>query len=304
MAGNLPPDRQTTHMLDIMHTMFMVVREPGKRLTNCPTDRLTVKPSGFQQPSRVLDLGCGTGIWMLEMAQKYPHAEFVGVDLHRMGPPNLELNVVYTAPWDYESPWAMGEKSWDLIHLQMALGSVWRWDILYERILKHLVPGTGYFEQVELDYEPRTADATPLQGPLANWWETYVKSQYQACSRPLDYNPATPERLAHMGFRDVEHRQYMIPLNEWPQDDQTPDYQVKRRAAMWWQVAMTPGEDGNGGHGYEAVSMMPLCKISGWNPDHVKRLCREALEQAADPNLHAYNILHVITARAPGPDEP
>ena len=33
------------------------------------------------QPSRVLDVGCGTGIWCLETASKWPAAEFIGMDL-------------------------------------------------------------------------------------------------------------------------------------------------------------------------------------------------------------------------------
>lgn len=299
----LPHDHIERDRLDIMHTMFMVVRDSGKRLTNCPTQHLTVQTSGWQQPPRVLDLGCGTGIWMLEMAQKFPHVEFVGVDLHHMGPPKLEPNVTYVAPWDYTSHWALGEKSWDLIHLQMGRGSVQDWQKLYEKVLQHLVPGTGYFESVELDYEPRFMEGTPRPGTLAGWWEKYVKPAYEQATRPLHFDPATKEILERMGFKDVEHRQYMIPLNEWPPDDQAPDYLANRRAARWWQVAMGPGDDGNGGRGLEALSLAPLCRGWHWPAEDVKRLCKDALVEASDPNVHAYNVLHVITARAPGPDE-
>ena len=280
-----------------MHAMFILVREPGKRLTNCPTDRLNTPVSGWQQPPRVLDLGCGTGLWMLEMAQRFPLAQFVGVDLHRMGPAKLEPNVVYQAPWDHEGPWAFGEKSWDMIHLQMGLGSVSDWPRLYQKILNHLVPGTGYFESVELDFEPRPADASLQRGMLTDWWNLYIKGCYDAIGRRLHYDPATAETLTSMGFKDVTHKEYIIPLNEWHED------QVQKRAAMWWQVAMGPPGDGEGGHGLEALSLAPLCRHTAWSADHVRRLCNDALAQASDPNVHAYNVLHVVTARAPGPDE-
>ncbi|KAG8800376.1 hypothetical protein FRC16_003049, partial [Serendipita sp. 398] len=33
------------------------------------------------ETKRILDLGCGTGTWAIEMAREYPHAQVVGVDL-------------------------------------------------------------------------------------------------------------------------------------------------------------------------------------------------------------------------------
>jgi methylase of polypeptide subunit release factors len=32
-------------------------------------------------PQRIIDVGTGTGIWALDMADKYPSAEVLGIDL-------------------------------------------------------------------------------------------------------------------------------------------------------------------------------------------------------------------------------
>lgn len=45
-------------------------------------------------------------------------------------PPNLRFRI----PHDYEAPWTYGEDSWDLIHVQMACGSVSHWPELYQKI--------------------------------------------------------------------------------------------------------------------------------------------------------------------------
>lgn len=33
------------------------------------------------KPHRILDVGTGTGIWAIEMADRYPSAEIIGTDL-------------------------------------------------------------------------------------------------------------------------------------------------------------------------------------------------------------------------------
>jgi SAM-dependent methyltransferase len=37
-------------------------------------------------PQRILDVGCGTGIWAIDAADKYPSAEVLGIDLSPLQP--------------------------------------------------------------------------------------------------------------------------------------------------------------------------------------------------------------------------
>ena len=46
---------------------------------------LHVAPLG-SNPQRILDLGTGTGIWAIEMADMYPSAAVVGTDLSPVQP--------------------------------------------------------------------------------------------------------------------------------------------------------------------------------------------------------------------------
>ncbi|KIX00798.1 uncharacterized protein Z518_09863 [Rhinocladiella mackenziei CBS 650.93] len=293
-----PHDEKERDRLDVMHTMIKVARPMGMRYTHCPTNALSARPGPLGQRPRVLDLGCGTGIWMIEMASSFPAAEFVGVDIHNMGPPTLLPNIGIRAPWDYEGPWALGEKSWDIIRLQMGLGSVSDWPGLYSKILRHLTPGTGWFESIEIDFQPRCDDNTLRPGKLTEWWDSYIKGTYEAMNRRLAYDPGTGDLLRVIGFKDIHHAVYRIPLNDaWPED------KAEKRAALWWHVAMSPGHATTGGYGLEAMSLAALCGLNNWPVDHVKRLCNEALAQAADPNVHAYNNLHIWWARAGGEDE-
>lgn len=295
----MPHDERERDRLDIMHTMIKVLRGQANKLTHSPTDALARRPASladYNDRPRVLDLGCGTGIWMLDMAKQYPDAQFVGVDIHNMGPPTLLPNISIRAPWDYETIWAMGEHSWDLIHLQMGLGSVGDWLGLYRKIIQHLIPGRGWFEQVEIDFEPRCDDGTLLPGRLIDWWKLFVKPVYEESKRPLHYDGQRIAReLRAAGFVDIHSADFQLPLNGWSPNP------TERRAGMWWNIALSSGDETTSGLGLEAMSLAALCKYGGgsWTPTQVRRLCNEALVQASDPNVHAYMSLHVWYARAP-----
>jgi len=293
----LPHDDTERDRLDVMHTMFKTARDVPTRLLNAPSQALRRPAGGFDERPRVLDLGCGTGIWMLEMAQEFPTAEFVGVDMHYMGPSTLLDNVLIRAPWDYEGPWALGEGSWDLIHLQMGLGSISDWPGLYRKILRHLVPGQGWFESVEIDWQPRCDDGTLLPGRLLQWWD-YLRDVFGALGRSLEYNERTGDALHAAGFKDIQHVCYRLPTNGWSHSP------AEHRSGMWWNIVMSQGHESTGGYGLEAMSLAALTRHCHWPPDHARRLCNEALQEASDPSVHTYNNLHIWWARAPYPDEP
>jgi len=283
--------------MDIIHTMLMTARPVGSRLTHCPTDALKRHADGFQERPRVLDLGCGTGLWMLEMGRHFGTAEFVGVDMHYLTAKSLHENVIIRAPWDYEGPWALGEGCWDLIHLAQGLGSVSDWPNLYRKILRHLVPGTGWFESVEIDWQPMS-DGTSLEGGrYMQWWDA-LKDTFNVVNRTMEYNERTGEILHAVGFKDIRHFSYRLPCGVWTED------KVDARVGSWWSVVMGPGLEDDGGLGLEGMSLAAMTRYCNWIPDHVRRICTEALKEATDPHVRAYNTLHIWTARAPGPNEP
>ena len=292
----MPCDETERDRLDVLATMVQTVRERGKRVINAPFRER--RPSATGERSRVLDLGCGTGVWLSEMAKQFPDTELVGIDLNRMGPTTLLGNVDIRVPVDYESPWTLGEESWDLIHMQLGLGSVSMWPNIYQKIFRHLVPG-GWFESVEIDFAPRCDDHTLPNGRLLQWHD-FIAESYTAGSRSILFNRHTADELRLIGFKDVQHSVYRIPLNPWVPEGQD---KAQHRAGNWWHIAMCGAHEGHA-HGMEAMSLAPLTRFNRWSPGDVLRLCREAMAEASDPRVHAYNLLHVIIARRPFPDEP
>ncbi|EXJ89819.1 hypothetical protein A1O3_02886 [Capronia epimyces CBS 606.96] len=296
----LPHDERERVKLDMTHTVFKLIRPFGScRLTNVPTERLSLSEAGqlttplpLGMRPRVLDLGCGTGIWMNEMAREFPQAEFVGVDIHRLWsqcqPPNVSARI-----WDYEQPWALGERSWDMIHLQMGLGSVSDWPSLYSKIIQHLIPGSGCFESVEIDFEPRCDDGSMQPGKFTELWGTYLKNIFQSINRPIHYDPNTGDILRAIGFKDVHHMVYKVPFNMWSSDRQ------EWKAGQWWAQIMSRGRNNDGGNGMDALTLAALCKHQNWSVPDVEAISQAVVEEATNPACHGYNNVHVWWGRAP-----
>lgn len=110
----------------------------------------------------VLDIGCGTGIWCLEMCTTFYNSKFVGIDVSineknhniidatpkEIKPSNVEFkNVdVLINPLPFE------DSSFDYIHMQMMVFAIPKdkWNIVINEIIRILKPG-GYIQFVELD---------------------------------------------------------------------------------------------------------------------------------------------------------
>ncbi|MCJ1309622.1 hypothetical protein MMC25_003282 [Agyrium rufum] len=245
-----PCDEQEKDRMDIYHKILLEAR-------NGELHQAHLSPAPDEQ--RILDLGTGTGIWAIDMADRYPDAEVVGIDLVNIQPASIPRNLRFRTPRDYESPWTLGEDSWDLIHLQMAAGSVSSWPEMYDRVFGHLKPGTGYFEQVEIDTRPRFSDGSYDEtNQLVKWYE-WLSDATARANRPIAYQKDTPDMLKSRGFVDIVERVIRLPINSWPLE------QHEKNVGRWYNLGLCEG--------LEAMGMGPLTRNYNWPPNDIRRLC-------------------------------
>lgn len=86
-----PNDDQALDQMDIEH-----------HLQSLMLQRLHLSP--LQDPAEVLDLGTGTGIWAIDMADKYPAATVRGMDLSPTQPDWVPPNVKFEVD-DFNDEW-------------------------------------------------------------------------------------------------------------------------------------------------------------------------------------------------------
>jgi methylase of polypeptide subunit release factors len=66
-AYNFPNDESEQDRLDLNHHLCLTLLDDKLHLAPLPTDR----------PLRILDVGTGTGIWAMDIADQYPTSEVV-----------------------------------------------------------------------------------------------------------------------------------------------------------------------------------------------------------------------------------
>ncbi|KAL9038860.1 MAG: hypothetical protein Q9180_002876 [Flavoplaca navasiana] len=264
-----PCDKDEQQRMDYLHALFEVARR--KELHEHPI----ISNDG---PPRILDLGCGTGLWVW------------GMDLVKIIPPMTPPNTRWRLHRDYESPWGLGENSFDLVHLRLGCGSVSNWHDVYSSAFRHIKPHTGRFEQIELDLEPRCDDGTLPENATIRKWYDALKRATQLFNRPIAYNHATPQMLAAQGFVDVQHRSIRVPLSTWP----TGAAMTERRLADFYALALLDDK------GLESYSLGPLTRYPvSWPVEDVERYCEETANEIRNRNYHMYHVMHIITARKP-----
>lgn len=81
------------------------------------------------------------------MADKFPEAEVIGVDITPTQPgwvpPNLKFQLD-----DVQQDWTFEEASFDFIHVRYMHGAISDWPRLYSQMYKFLKPG-GWFQHIE-----------------------------------------------------------------------------------------------------------------------------------------------------------
>ncbi|EDU51372.1 hypothetical protein PTRG_08453 [Pyrenophora tritici-repentis Pt-1C-BFP] len=150
-----PNDEVQNDQLDIAHHMFLILL--GQKLHLAPV----------KDPKRILDLGCGTGIWCMDMADEYPGAEILGVDLSpiqpQFTPPNCKFEIDdVTLPWTYS-------QRFDFINIRGLYGSIRSWPALYEQIYNGLEPG-GYLHHMEMSIQLKSDDGTLKPDHVMSQW--------------------------------------------------------------------------------------------------------------------------------------
>lgn len=82
-----------------------------------------------------MDVGTGSGIWAIDVADEFPDASVLGTDLSPTQPDMVPPNCIFEID-DVRDCWTFPRDHFDFIHIRNLHGSITDWPSLYEQVYK------------------------------------------------------------------------------------------------------------------------------------------------------------------------
>ncbi|KAK4614001.1 Methyltransferase [Fulvia fulva] len=237
------------------------------------------------EPENVLDMGTGTGIWAMEMAEKFPDATVKGIDLSPIQPTWVPPNLFFEVD-DYNMDW-LDEEQFDLIHARELLGTTPDWPGLFRKAFKALKPG-GWFEQ----HEPSLfflSDVVKLEEdhPFPKWGQLMVESGEKAGLR-FDIGAELKGWMEQAGFVNVT--EYRMPwlIGGWSEDKH------QREVGQWNQLRLDLG--------IADFCSRRFHNQMGLSPEEIEVFCARLRLAFRDKSLFGYQWAYFVYGQRPPTD--
>jgi hypothetical protein len=226
------------------------------------------------QPTRILDVGTGTGVWAIDVADQTQSAHVVGVDLSPIQPslipPNLQFEIM-----DADDTWEGSEQHFDLIHTQFMNGvSIRSWDFFYQQAFISLV-SYGWVENQEMDMRFRCDEVEPpMDSAYMRWAELWNEGLNNLGLTGRCFPEQMKENMKSRGFVNVSAHFNCLPVGPWPVEGQQKEAGVLNLKAML--------------DGISGLSLKAFLHGLKWRREEMEILLMQVRQELSCCDLHLY----------------
>ncbi|KAL4886804.1 S-adenosyl-L-methionine-dependent methyltransferase [Aspergillus karnatakaensis] len=262
----IPNDEREQERLDLHHHICNLAL--GGALYRAP-----IKPD----IKRILDLGTGTGVWAIDVADQFPDAIITGTDLSPIQPTWVPPNCRFEID-DYELDWNFSQP-FEYIHMRGIEGSVKDFQKLFKQANDNLTRG-GWFEICDFTVGVFSDDDTAQKATSLQKWRDLLVEASGKFGKQFSVAGNYKQWMADAGFTDVHEEIYKVPFSPWPKNPKLKSLGRFHQANMLEAL--------------EAYSLALMTRFLGWTVDDVQVLLAGVRKELQDRTLHIYSRLYVV----------
>lgn len=244
---------------------------------------------------QVLDIGTGTGIWPIELAEsnQLPHANITGIDLSAIQPEMVPRNVTFEIQDCADPDWLREPGQTDYIHSRFMAGSITSWKQLIRTSRHHLRPGTGWLELHEIHPTPLSDDGSmPDDWKFMEWEKNIEHASKKRLNSPRSIRIAQhlQQWMEECGFVEVSQLVFKVPLGPWPRDKKWK--KIGAEMCNNWASGLQ-------GFTYKLFGEEGL----GWSRNEIELELVDVRKSLAMKEVHSYVRYFVVFGRRPTAEE-
>ncbi|KDR85601.1 hypothetical protein GALMADRAFT_234564 [Galerina marginata CBS 339.88] len=283
----LPADEEELERLDKQHSMFVDIMG-GKYVPPMASVMADDLPG---ETKACLDLGCGSGSWIMDVARDFPHCSAVAVDLIPMQSPTMPPNLRSEVD-DVNLGLEHFYGDFNVVHARLISSGIKDYHLLIDQIAHVLRPG-GLIDVSEFDFHIYDKDHRRIElgtheiGPP--WWARWMTFMAVAIRNiGGDIDAATHLRdwiSSNSLFEDVVYREFWLPVVPPPRMANDSEFIERFYAKMKEDVSAF------------IRSGRPLLLGSGLPEDIVNEMEGKAMQELEERQSPMFTRLQCVYAR-------
>lgn len=267
-----PNDAQNQSYEAIVHHLWLLTLH----------DKLFLAP--IENPGRILDIGSGTGLWAVDIADQFPSAEVIATDLspilYTTAPPNLTYEID-----DANLFWTYQPNHFDFIHIRGLTGCIQSWPETYKQGYECLAPG-GWVEHLEFAINTNADPSSEKHADkMFTAFSESVLGVGEKTGMTFKIIGQMKELMHEAGFVDICEERFIWPIGPWPKDPYLKDL------GRWGERNWTEGIEG--------WVMALYTRLLGWTYQEVQAFVKDFRAEIKNRKNHFWHEVRCVYGRKP-----